>query len=250
MVGVVVPLITVIACRSEWRTVTAISPIAYQTDDAAAEFLVGKGASPGRGNLPELNAVPSKRYFDARGYSPVGAGGARFWDDDTQRQAAAQLSGSYMQVCSGNAAALRNASRVADAVIEVIEVFSVDDIERRYEGLLTSCCNNYDSDCDNWIVTRAFKTKVSWTVETSSALSGSLDVQCNAPSVGPEELQATLKVSADSSNTRKATLSSEGWNVVEIVPLEKVCKEWKRSCKVVHDEDVRRRQLLCDRLPP
>jgi hypothetical protein len=268
--GVVV--VALVACAHEPRTVTAVVPFAYTDDAAVYTALVGKGAKPGPGEHPALTELPTVSYFDPTGYPTVGLAGHGTWDDSTAKGLAAGVSASVTSACAGSLGISASSAKSDNADVEVTRTLGLDPIQRRYTTQLKACCEHYDEwSCKNWVVNRAFKTKVSWSVKSDGDIGANGQINCGNAAPPPVSVDGgvptaalnvsdggllaaatqtgvSAMVSVDSSDHHTGKMTSEGWNVVETVPLRQVCAEWRsvkaQSCTGASEQV--RKQLLCD----
>lgn len=277
-----------IACKKEWITKTAATPVAYESDAAPIAFLVGKGVTPDSGSVPRLQGMPANRYFDPSGYEKniVNVNGDQMFSEDQKSKLASSLSLAYTQACSAALGVSSESAHIANAHIVATRTFGIDSADRRYTNRLKACCAGAPG-CSSWIVNRAYKTKVTWSLKSDSQIGLQGNVQCGtlpsaltagAPDAGSgdggaidqmsgaidggpggapttlatlataatttTDLGLAASVTYDSTDHKSATLTSEGWNVVEILPLDLICQDQKTDCTGA--TGAVRKQLMCD----
>jgi hypothetical protein len=305
------------ACGGGWRTVSAAMPFAYQDDSAPVMFIVGKGAKPGEGKVPMLDGLPSDVYFDPSGHPEAlqKIDGIAKMDQDTKKELAASISASVTSTCSGALGISASSKIIGDATIKGTQTFGlVDTTQRAYTARLKNCCADSSCKKTKWVVNRAYKTAVTWSLETTKGLSLGGNVQCTenpataapaassavpspstsaapvpspsaspaastsappvasasgtppvtaAPNVADSKGAPSAVTAADatkaaaatqtgigasvivaSNDQQTATLVSEGWNVVELLPLRQLCEDRELDCKGA--TGALRQQLQCD----
>jgi hypothetical protein len=207
--------------------------------------------------------LPANRYFDPREVGTISkANGSNQFSAEENAGLAAKVSANITNQCAGNLGIDASSTSTSGANLVATEVYTLDMADRRYEKLLKTCCED-NSGCDQWVVNAAYKTKVSWTVKANREIGVNGSIQCGgtrpATSTIPSGTEAAPSAAASSAGSvgvaaqvnvgvgdkSSATLSSEGWNVVELVPLKWVCKQRRQTCRSA-DEPARTSQYLCD----
>jgi hypothetical protein len=270
--------------RPTYQPSKAVLYAAYQSDDVVQNMVLGRMVPLSDGDpgaIHEALSTPQTQFFDPTGVTYFVDSPANPFSNDVERKnATLGLASTFSGSCSGALGLNFRNDTISNANIQVQRQAYVDTSKRRYTQELASCCTSPDASCMQWVVTSAYTSKVDFDIKASQEVGLGGDFACSkntligpsssqppvtapvsppapggggmsaAPVAADRPLVATNSVGAaivasfDSSDKHSAHISSTGWNLVEVLPRDQVCLEWKRACSIAGTAALRQ-QYAC-----
>lgn len=258
----------VVACTTEYVARRAPLFAAYSDNADVVSSLLGRRIVLSPGANPIATSAPQTLFFDPNGVARVmSVSGSPFSSNEEQRAVAAGLAAKASDTCSGRLGLTFSTTDSGTMDVQVQRIYTVDPTQRRYTDDLVSCCDHPDPSCGQWVVNAAYYSSLSFNARTSREIGAGANVECTAspatpPSSGggtsdagtaadggapdagtetpntnpthigmPEAPGARIGLTVDTSDRTRVRITSEGWNIAEVIPLAQVCAEHRRACE-------------------